>query len=93
MTPHTTTDTTLRRLAAVIVAAGGGRRMGDGPEKQFRSLGGRSVLAHSVAAFLDHPATARIVIVAAADREAQAAAAIGDLAGDDRVMIVAGGTG
>lgn len=91
MTPHTTTDTASRRLAAVIVAAGGGRRMGDGPEKQFRSLGGRSVLAHSVAAFLDHPATARIVIVAAADREAQAAAAIGDLAGDDRVMIVAGG--
>ena len=65
--------------------------MGDGLEKQFRSLRGRSVLAHSVAAFINHPATACIVIVAAADRQAQAAAAIGDLAGDDRVMIVAGG--
>ncbi len=65
--------------------------MGDGLEKQFRSLRGRSVLAHSLAAFIDHPATARIIIVAAADRQAQAAAAIGDLAGDDRVVIVAGG--
>ena len=65
--------------------------MGDGLEKQFRSLRGRSFLAHSVAAFIYHPATACIVIVAAADRQAQAAAAIGDLAGDDRVMIVAGG--
>ena len=65
--------------------------MGDGLEKQFRSLRGRSVLAHSVAAFINHPATACIVIVAAADRQAKAAAAIGDLAGDDRVMIVAGG--
>jgi 2-C-methyl-D-erythritol 4-phosphate cytidylyltransferase/2-C-methyl-D-erythritol 2,4-cyclodiphosphate synthase len=91
MTSATTTDSPSRRLAAIIVAAGGGARMGDGLEKQFRSLRGRSVLAHSVAAFINHPATACIVIVAAADRQAQAAAAIGDLAGDDRVMIVAGG--
>jgi 2-C-methyl-D-erythritol 4-phosphate cytidylyltransferase/2-C-methyl-D-erythritol 2,4-cyclodiphosphate synthase len=92
MASRITTDTPLRRLAAIIVAAGGGTRMGDGgPEKQFRSLHGRSVLAHSVAAFINHPATARIIIVAAADRQAQAAAALGDLADDDRIMFVAGG--
>ena len=91
MTSRATTDTPSRRLAAIIVAAGGGTRMGDGLEKQFRSIRGRSVLAHAVAAFIDHPATARIVIVAAADSLAKAAEAIGDLARDDRVMIVAGG--
>ena len=91
MTSRATTDTPSRRLAAIIVAAGGGTRMGDGLEKQFRSIRGRSVLAHAVAAFIDHPATARIVIVAAADSLAKAAEAIGDLARDDRVMIVTGG--
>ena len=91
MTPQTTTETPVRRLAAVIVAAGGGTRMGDGREKQFRSLGGRSVLAHSVAAFIAHPETARIVIVVAAGREADAEATLGDLAGDARVVTVTGG--
>ena len=91
MTPQTTTDAPVRRLAAVIVAAGGGTRMGDGREKQFRSLGGRSVVSHSVAAFIAHPATARIVIVVAAGREADAVTALGVLAEDRRVMIVVGG--
>ncbi|MEC8642857.1 MAG: 2-C-methyl-D-erythritol 2,4-cyclodiphosphate synthase [Pseudomonadota bacterium] len=91
MTPRTTTDTPARRLAAVIVAAGGGTRMGDGREKQFRRLGERSVLAHSVAAFLAHPTTARIVLVVAAAREADAVAALGTLGEDQRVMIVVGG--
>ena len=91
MTSRTTTDSPMRRLAAVIVAAGGGTRMGDGLEKQFRNLAGRSVLAHSVAAFLDHMATARVVIVAAAQRRADAISALGDLASDARVVIVDGG--
>ena len=91
MTSRTTTDSPMRRLAAVIVAAGGGTRMGDGLEKQFRNLAGRSVLAHSVAAFLDHMATGRVVIVAAAQRRADAISALGDLASDARVVIVDGG--
>ena len=91
MTFQTPNDASTRRLAAVIVAAGGGIRMGPGQEKQFRDLGGRSVLAHSVAAFLDHPATARVVVVAAADRLDIADAALGDLTADDRVVIVVGG--
>ena len=91
MTSQTIKDAPARRLAAVIVAAGGGSRMGDGREKQFRALHGRSVLAHPVAAFLDHPATAAVIIVAASDRTQQAHKALGDLAGDSRVMIVEGG--
>lgn len=80
------------RLTAIIVAAGGGARMGGGLEKQFRSLGGRPVLAHSVDAFLRHPATAKIVVVIADGRQQAARDALGPLADDDRVMIAVGGS-
>lgn len=91
MRSHTNTDTSTRRLGAIIVAAGSGTRMGDGTAKQFRRLLGRSVLCHSVAAFLDHPATAQAIVVVAADRKADAVEALGSSATDDRVTIVAGG--
>ena len=79
------------RLTAIIVAAGGGTRMGGEVEKQFRLFAGKPVLAHSVEAFLQHPATERVVVVAAETRMDTAKAAIGDLAGDERVLITAGG--
>ena len=79
------------RLAAVIVAAGGGTRMGGEVEKQFRLFAGKPVLAHSVEAFLRHPATEKVVVVATETRMDAAKAAIGDLAGDERVVITAGG--
>ncbi|MDW4497784.1 bifunctional 2-C-methyl-D-erythritol 4-phosphate cytidylyltransferase/2-C-methyl-D-erythritol 2,4-cyclodiphosphate synthase [Sulfitobacter sp. D35] len=50
-------------IAAVIVAAGRGTRAGAGLPKQWRMLAGRSVAARSVAAFRDHPAVARVVLV------------------------------
>ena len=56
------------RLTAIIVAAGGGTRMGGEVEKQFRLFAGKPVLAHSVEAFLQHPATERVVVVAAETR-------------------------
>ena len=74
-------------LAAVIVAAGGGRRMGDGIEKQFRLFTGKPVLAHAAAAFLAHPATARLVMVVADGRETAARDALAGLADDPRVHI------
>ncbi len=37
-------------LAILVVAAGRGARAGDGPPKQYRSLAGRTVLAHTLAA-------------------------------------------
>ena len=39
------------RTAVVLVAAGRGSRMGGGLPKQWRDLGGKPVLAHTVAAF------------------------------------------
>ena len=91
MTPHNASNKPDRRLAVVIVAAGGGMRMGEGVEKQFRDFRGRSVLAHSVNAFLNHPATGRVVLVAPAGRESVASDALGSLADDDRVIMVTGG--
>ena len=57
------------RTGVVIVAAGGGTRMGGTP-KQFRLLGGRSVLQRSVDAFL-LPEIDRIVCVIGADQRAE----------------------
>ena len=51
-------------VAVVIVAAGRGERAGasvDGP-KQYRPIGGRPVIAHTLEAFLAHPAIGRIVV-------------------------------
>lgn len=48
------------RVAALLCAAGEGLRAGAGEPKQFRSLGGRSMLAAAAAAFLDHPAVSEV---------------------------------
>jgi 2-C-methyl-D-erythritol 4-phosphate cytidylyltransferase/2-C-methyl-D-erythritol 2,4-cyclodiphosphate synthase len=42
------------RTAAIIVAAGRGLRAGPGGPKQFRSIGGRTVVAHALDAFCRH---------------------------------------
>jgi len=55
--PPTTTNT-----AAVIVAAGSSSRMG-GVDKIFASVAGRSVIAHSLVAFEQHPHIGAVVIV------------------------------
>ena len=55
------------RLTAIIVAAGGGTRMGGEVEKQFRLFAGKPVLAHSVEAFLQHPATERVCLLYTSD--------------------------
>lgn len=51
------------RAAAVIVAGGQGTRMGPGQPKQLRTLGDRSVLQHSVAAFDRHPMVGALIVV------------------------------
>jgi 2-C-methyl-D-erythritol 4-phosphate cytidylyltransferase/2-C-methyl-D-erythritol 2,4-cyclodiphosphate synthase len=50
-------------IAALIVAAGRGVRAGGGVPKQYRPLGGRAVLARSVAAFADHPRIGPVLVV------------------------------
>jgi 2-C-methyl-D-erythritol 4-phosphate cytidylyltransferase/2-C-methyl-D-erythritol 2,4-cyclodiphosphate synthase len=68
-------DTTV----ALIVAAGRSRRLpGDRP-KQYRSLGGQSVLRRSIESFLEHPAIGRVHIVFNRDDAALYHEAIADL--------------
>jgi 2-C-methyl-D-erythritol 4-phosphate cytidylyltransferase/2-C-methyl-D-erythritol 2,4-cyclodiphosphate synthase len=50
-------------FAVIIVAAGRGVRAGPGLPKQYRQLAGRSVLAHTLAAFASHPGAGPIVTV------------------------------
>lgn len=44
-----------KRAAAIIVAAGRGLRAGAGGPKQYRTLGGRSVLSRAMEPFCSHP--------------------------------------
>src|SRR5688500_382863 len=77
-------------VAVVIVAAGRGERAGqsDGP-KQYRSIGGRTVIARTLDAFLAHPEIGPIVVTVHADDEALFRAAAGDAS--ERVTVVHGG--
>lgn len=78
------------KAAVVIVAAGRGERAGqaDGP-KQYRSIGGRAVIAHTIEAFLAHPMIGLVVaVIHADDTELLRRAAGADM---DRLIIVHGG--
>ncbi|MGJ5204970.1 bifunctional 2-C-methyl-D-erythritol 4-phosphate cytidylyltransferase/2-C-methyl-D-erythritol 2,4-cyclodiphosphate synthase [Bradyrhizobium sp. HKCCYLR20261] len=50
--------TTSQRTAAILVAAGRGLRAGAGGPKQYRSIGGRTVIHRALAAFAEHPEVA-----------------------------------
>ena len=63
------------RTAAIIVAAGRGLRAGPGGPKQFRSLGGRTVVAHALDAFCRHPDVGWVQPVCHADDSEPFAAA------------------
>ena len=67
-------------VAAVLVAAGRGTRAGGGVPKQFRSLGGDSVLRRALALFAEHPGIARVQPVIHPDDTALFAASAGGLA-------------
>ena len=51
--------------AALIVAAGRGHRVGGPVPKQYRPLGGRAVLGHSIGRFAAHPRVDRVRVVIA----------------------------
>jgi 2-C-methyl-D-erythritol 4-phosphate cytidylyltransferase / 2-C-methyl-D-erythritol 2,4-cyclodiphosphate synthase len=55
------------RTAAIIVAAGRGLRAGPGGPKQYRSIGGRTVVAHALDAFCQHPGVSWVQPVCHAD--------------------------
>ncbi len=50
-------------VAALIVAGGRGIRAGGGMPKQYRPIGGHSILARSLRPFLDHPAVSKVAVV------------------------------
>lgn len=57
--------------AAVIVAGGRGVRAGEGPPKQYRLVGGRSVFGRTIRAFLSHPEIAVVQpVISAGDEDA-----------------------
>ncbi len=74
----------------MIVAAGRGERAGqaDGP-KQYRHIGGRAVIAHTLETFLSHPQVDAVVVAIHADDRELLRKAAEDY--HDRVTIVIGG--
>lgn len=64
---------------ALIVAAGRGERSGQDGPKQFATVGGRAMVAHSHAALSAHPAIDRVVVVIGAGQQDLLQAAVGDV--------------
>jgi len=73
--------------AALIVAAGRGRRFGGAQPKQYAGLGGQSVLARTVRAFLTHPRVGKVRCVIHADDNDLYAAALRGVADPDGVLL------
>ncbi|MCX7305996.1 MAG: bifunctional 2-C-methyl-D-erythritol 4-phosphate cytidylyltransferase/2-C-methyl-D-erythritol 2,4-cyclodiphosphate synthase [Hyphomicrobiales bacterium] len=88
---HIGSRTEAADTAVVIVAAGRGERAGktDGP-KQYRTIGGRPVVAHTLEAFLSHPRVGMIVVAIHPDDDELFRAAATDFA-QDRVLAIHGG--
>ena len=66
------------KVAALILAAGQGSRAGTDIPKQFRQIGGKAVLAHSVEAFARHPAVGAVYLVIGAGQQETVRTMIGD---------------
>jgi 2-C-methyl-D-erythritol 4-phosphate cytidylyltransferase/2-C-methyl-D-erythritol 2,4-cyclodiphosphate synthase len=66
-------------VTALIVAAGKGERMGGGIPKQYRSLGGKSVIRRAVEALSAHPAIGAVRVVIGKGQQDFASAALAGL--------------
>jgi len=66
------------RIAALVVAAGQGERAGGSLPKQYRRVGGKTVLAYAIDALSAHPAIDEIQLVIGQGHEALCAEALGD---------------
>jgi 2-C-methyl-D-erythritol 4-phosphate cytidylyltransferase / 2-C-methyl-D-erythritol 2,4-cyclodiphosphate synthase len=71
--------TNTQRTAAILVAAGRGLRAGAGGPKQYRTVGGRTVIHRALAAFSEHPEIAIVQPVVNPDDIAVFNAAVSDL--------------
>ncbi|HEU0311504.1 MAG TPA: bifunctional 2-C-methyl-D-erythritol 4-phosphate cytidylyltransferase/2-C-methyl-D-erythritol 2,4-cyclodiphosphate synthase [Sphingomicrobium sp.] len=65
-------------VVALIVAAGSGSRMGGDRPKQFRSIGGKAVLAHAVDALASHPQVDAVRVAIGEGQQALAREALGN---------------
>ncbi|HEU0082699.1 MAG TPA: bifunctional 2-C-methyl-D-erythritol 4-phosphate cytidylyltransferase/2-C-methyl-D-erythritol 2,4-cyclodiphosphate synthase [Bradyrhizobium sp.] len=70
---------TSRRTAAIIVAAGRGLRAGSGGPKQYRSIGGRTVISRAMDPFCRHPQIFAVQPVLNPDDTAMFNAAVTDM--------------
>jgi 2-C-methyl-D-erythritol 4-phosphate cytidylyltransferase/2-C-methyl-D-erythritol 2,4-cyclodiphosphate synthase len=70
---------TPKRTAAIIVAAGRGLRAGPGGPKQYRSIGGQTVIARAMAPFCRHPQIFAVQPVVSPDDAAMFNEAAGEM--------------
>ncbi|MDH4411871.1 MAG: bifunctional 2-C-methyl-D-erythritol 4-phosphate cytidylyltransferase/2-C-methyl-D-erythritol 2,4-cyclodiphosphate synthase [Rhizobium sp.] len=80
-------------IGIVVVAAGRGERAGasaEGP-KQYRRIGGKPVIWHTLKRFLDWPKTGPIVIVIHPDDRDLLQASLADIPARETLIIVTGG--
>jgi 2-C-methyl-D-erythritol 4-phosphate cytidylyltransferase/2-C-methyl-D-erythritol 2,4-cyclodiphosphate synthase len=73
-------------VVALIVAAGSGSRHGGELPKQYQSLGGQSLLRHTVEAFARHPAIDQVRVVIGPGHEEFYAQTIGDLLPESHII-------
>ncbi|SRR6266571_5049057 len=66
------------RTVAVVLAAGSGQRFGGGLPKQLRTLAGRTLIEHSVAAFCDSPGVDDVLVVTSPGLTERIAALLAD---------------
>ena len=81
------------KIGIVIVAAGRGERAGspeEGP-KQYRIIGGKPVIEHTLSTFLNWPHAAAITVVAHADDAELLAPVLKNISAEDRITVVTGG--
>jgi 2-C-methyl-D-erythritol 4-phosphate cytidylyltransferase/2-C-methyl-D-erythritol 2,4-cyclodiphosphate synthase len=70
---------TPKRTAAIIVAAGRGLRAGSGGPKQYRSIGGRTVISRAMEPFCRHPQVLAVQPVVNPDDAAMFNQAVSDM--------------
>ncbi|QJP12811.1 bifunctional 2-C-methyl-D-erythritol 4-phosphate cytidylyltransferase/2-C-methyl-D-erythritol 2,4-cyclodiphosphate synthase [Starkeya sp. ORNL1] len=68
------------RTDVIVVAAGRGQRAGEGPPKQFRTIGGEMVLRRTLARFAGNPAIRYVLPVIHADDAVPCATAMAGIA-------------
>lgn len=81
-------------IGIVVVAAGRGERAGasiEGP-KQYRRIGGKPVIWHTLKHFLDWPRSGPITVVIHPDDRDLLQTAVADLPGSDRLIVTTGGS-